>query len=715
MAETNTATENPSTIPLPISESTSASISKPLDGTPTTTDLETPKPARTKDALDILSNDTSNDTASTTPTEPTTKTEAPARAETLDVLLNSNSSFKDPVSNDQASNDQASNNNPNDPSTSNNPNDPSLPSLPSSDNPTSSPPPLTDKELRIQTRTQENRNKIAKQKEKAQKYAEKQKKASTQSDRMKRYNKAFEALCNKNEGSVTVTVAKTYMVALMAAEENTLLQKLQQQDSSIVELPNGTVRPNLEDVITEVQVMNIHNVSFDEFANIIKGIKSEKKRISSTQSTFAEMVEDDSATTVSVEKVANHLAHRAIAEQGSDFTMTVEERAEAHAKALVEINQYIQVVDATGSGYVNFPTFWQLTNGQRTRANKEREKERQQQLDQANQLPEINEKNFQKMFNHYSESKRGIDATTINETQLAKWILATKEDFVPTPTLDVAEAIVVTHGQLNNGNRLTYNELQQWLHQGSLLADSDKQLYGNQSDIFRNCVSFLESLQILNNEDIQSKFMARVKNQDEETKEDANKKANEYDLNDSSIGLTPEQLFVWLMEEHTLKSKGVESLELAQFILDECDIRTTGTNNTTGLVYTACQALLEWFELLSRTTHCEREKMIEEAKRYDDALVVAKLQFLTATIISSSSQENNDNWLPAVNERHIQLIFDSYDADGDGGINAEELLSWLVDEGKNDGVNYVGQNNEAKMKVSRGEGAVQQMSRVVMF
>ena len=32
-----------------------------------------------------------------------------------------------------------------------------------------------------------------------------------------------------------------------------------------------------------------------------------------------------------------------------------------------------------------------------------------------------------------------------------------------------------------------------------------------------------------------------------------------------------------------------------------------------------------------------------------------------------------------------------------------------------DGVNYVGQNNEAKMKVSRGEGAVQQMSRVVMF
>jgi Ca2+-binding EF-hand superfamily protein len=61
------------------------------------------------------------------------------------------------------------------------------------------------------------------------------------------------------------------------------------------------------------------------------------------------------------------------------------------------------------------------------------------------------------------------------------------------------------------------------------------------------------------------------------------------------------------------------------------------------------------------------------------------------------------------------LIFDSYDADGDGGINAEELLSWLVDEGKNDGVNYVGQNNEAKMKVSRGEGAVQQMSRVVMF
>lgn len=676
MSEINAPTEVPAR-PLSIAESTSAPISKPLDGTPTptTTDLETPEPARAKDALDILVNDTSNDTASIKPTETTTKTEAPARAETLDILLNND------------------------------------PSLPSSDGPTSSPPPLTDKELRTLARNQDNQNKIAKQKEKAQKYAEKQKKASTQKIRMERYNKAFEALCNKNEGSVTVSVVKTYMVALMAAEE----KKLQQQDSSIVELPNDTVRPNLEDVIKEVQVMNINNVSFGEFANIIKGIKSEKKRISSTQSTFAEMVEDDSATTVSVEKVANHLAHRAIAEQGSDFTMTVEERAEAHAKALVEINQYIQVVDATGSGYVNFPKFWKLTNGQRTRANEERERERQQNLNQANQLPEINEKNFQKMFNHYSESKRGIDATTINEKQLANWILATKADFVPTPTLDVAEAIVVTHGQLNNGNRLTYNELQQWLHQGSLLADSDKQLYGNQSDIFRNCVSFLESLQILNNEDIQSKFMARVKNQDEDTKEEANKEAIEYDLNDSSIGLTPEQLFVWLMEEHTLKSKGVESLELAQVILDECDSHTTGTNHTTGLVYTTCQALLEWFELLSRTTYCEREKMIEEAKRYEDALVVAKLQFLTATIISSSSQENNDNWLPAVNERHIQLIFDLYDADGDGGINAEELLSWLVDEGKNDGVNYVGQNREAKMKVGRGrgEGVVQQVLRVV--
>ena len=198
--------------------------------------------------------------------------------------------------------------------------------------------------------------------------------------------------------------------------------------------------------------------------------------------------------------VAQHLAHIAV---GADLSMSPEERAVAHEAAVAEMQGYIATYDADNSGTVDFPEFWELTRGQRSRIRIEAsENEKNNAANKFHKLPKLNKNHFKNQFDQWDKDQDG----SINDVELHDWMLAIRaQRQAPEPTMDVAEAIVAGHDS-NNDGILDLQELQEWIHEGSLLAESERVTFGLKSDIFKDCIEFLENIKGLNNEQLKEKF-----------------------------------------------------------------------------------------------------------------------------------------------------------------------------------------------------------------
>ena len=372
---------------------------------------------------------------------------------------------------------------------------------------------------------------------------------------------------------------------------------------------------------------------------------------------------------------------------GADLSMSPEERAVAHEAAVAEMQGYVATYDADNSGTVTFPEFWELTRGQRSRIRIEAsENEKNNAANKFHKLPKLNKNHFKKQFDQWDKDQDG----SINDVELHDWMLAVRaQRQAPEPTMDVAEAIVAGHDS-NNDGILDLQELQEWIHEGSLLAESERVTFGLKSDIFKDCIEFLENIKGLNNEQLKEKF-------------------NTYGERkmlfflffcfffffifsliffifffflfkdtEQVNGLTSSQLLQWLIDEHETKQQLNQteepSLKDARAIIEAHD-----DNNDGLLQYSEIE---NWFEQGALLSYTERQNYSKQGKIFKSSI-----SFMENCIVDSSLEELKE--LPAMNAATLQFMFSKFDSDQDGALDSSELLKWMMHEAKLDGVQYI--------------------------
>ena len=254
---------------------------------------------------------------------------------------------------------------------------------------------LTKEEARHQDMHNENESLQKKQAERLERQKTKQNKSKTGSDKRRaRYAKAFKQLQDKGNGVVTQSATAKFLLTMINAESAASLKKKQKKDPTATADVND-IAPDVDDVISAAKLQIPMSLNIDDFIRVIKGIKLEKRTISQTKLTFAEMDENDSDGggngTVGIAEVAHHLAHIAVSEAdtSNDSVLSPSERAKAHEAALSQMHKYIEQFD-DGDGLITFPEFWELTRSQRSRfrikekTNEPVEEEKQIQIKQPN-------------------------------------------------------------------------------------------------------------------------------------------------------------------------------------------------------------------------------------------------------------------------------------------------------------------------------------------
>ena len=504
---------------------------------------------------------------------------------------------------------------------------------------------LLEKEQQIKEHQQERAKKRAEQR------AEAVKRGGGSDKRIERYKKAFEQLKKKGQGAVTINMVRLFLANMLTGEAAASLKKKQKVDPNAVIDPND-IQPNLDDVIADANVSNPMTLTIDEFIRLIKGIKLEKRTITAAKVTFAEMDANDSNGSgngsVTTEDAAHHLAHMAVSYNGS--STTAEEKEEAHARALVEIQAYVDSFDGDASGTLSFPEFWELSRGQRNLGKEKKAEIELEKLNEINKLPTPNSQSIRRRFNHYDTDRDGA----IDERELHAWMLSVN-DSVPTPTLNVAEAIVAGHDG-NDDGVMDLEEIKAWIHEGSMLAASERELFGQQSDIFRECVEFLEAVVSLNDEQFKEKFQ-------------------QYDI-DQDGGLTPQELLPWLIDEVSHQKSTKDS---TPSLVDARSIIAAHDDNGDGVLQ--YEELEKWFNDGAKVSYTDRRNLEAQGGTFRQSIL-----FMEQSVRDSTKEEQEA--LPEVNDDNVKSMFSQYDVNADGSLDAEELLAWMIDEAKRTGVEF---------------------------